>query len=227
MLAINHLNKSFIQGQKKIEVLKELSLSVKEGEKVAILGQSGSGKSTLLALLSGIDKPDDGSMVLEGQELTTLNEKSLTSLRSQKIGIIFQQFHLLPHLSALENVTLPLEIIGRTDLDAAKKALEDVGLGSRLNHYPNQLSGGEKQRVAIARSMVVEPDLLLADEPSGSLDEATGDLVMELIFNLVKKNNKALILVTHNKELAQRCEKVYQLEGGQLHLQAGHQEAKV
>lgn len=220
MLTIKDLNKSFIQGQKRIDVLNDLNISVVEGQTIAILGQSGSGKSTLLALLSGIDRPDSGSMIFEGEELTKLDEKSLTTLRSQKIGIIFQQFHLLPHLSALENVSLPLEILGRENIEAAKKALEEVGLGSRLNHYPSQLSGGEKQRVAIARSMVVEPDLLLADEPSGSLDEETGELVMDLIFNLVSENKKALILVTHNKELALRCQKVYHLEGGQLHLQS-------
>lgn len=218
MLEINGLNKSFTQGQKTIDVLKELSLVVEKGEKVAILGQSGSGKSTLLSLLAGIDRPDKGSMNFEGHELQSLNEKELTKLRSEKIGIIFQQFHLLPHLNALENVSLPLEIKGLPEDDRAKKALEDVGLGHRLDHFPSQLSGGEKQRVAIARSMVIEPDLLLADEPSGSLDEDTGDSVMDLIFELVDKKNKALILVTHNRALAEKCQKIYRLEHGALHL---------
>ncbi len=218
MLHIENLSKSFTQGGKQIEVLKGLGLKVEKGEKVAILGQSGSGKSTLLSLLAGIDRPDSGSMSFEGQNLEGLEERELTKLRSQKIGIIFQQFHLLPHLNALENVSLPLEIQGQTDIGRAKKALEDVGLGHRMDHFPSQLSGGEKQRVAIARSMVIEPDLLLADEPSGSLDEGTGDSVMDLIFSLVDQKNKALILVTHNKLLAEKCEKIYTLEHGSLHL---------
>lgn len=217
MLEIQGLEKSFLQGEKTIHVLKDLNLSLKKGETLAILGQSGSGKSTLLSLLAGIDRPDHGKMILESVDLTDLSEAELAKLRSQKIGIIFQQFHLLPHLSALENVSLPLEILKRSDENKAKQALIDVGLGHRMDHFPNQLSGGEKQRVAIARSMVIEPDLLLADEPSGSLDEGTGDQVMDLIFDLVKKKDKALILVTHNKFLAKKCERTLTLEGGSLH----------
>lgn len=218
MLEIKNLNKSFWQGSKQIDVLKDLSFSISKGEKVAILGQSGSGKSTLLSLLAGIDRPDSGSMVFENREIENLDERELTKLRSEKIGIIFQQFHLLPHLNAFENVSLPLEIQGRSNDELARKALENVGLGHRMEHFPSQLSGGEKQRVAIARSMVVQPELLLADEPSGSLDEDTGDSVMDLIFSLVDKENKALILVTHNKFLAEKCQKVYRLEHGALHL---------
>lgn len=217
MLTINGLGKSFVQGERSIEVLKDLSLELNQGETLAILGQSGSGKSTLLSLLAGIDRPDQGDMILEGSRLNDLSEDELTTLRSKKIGIIFQQFHLLPHLSALENVSLPLEILGKEGKGQAKTALKDVGLDHREGHFPNQLSGGEKQRVAIARSMVVEPDLLLADEPSGSLDEGTGDQVMDLIFNLVKKKGKALILVTHNRQLAERCDRTLVLEGGKLH----------
>lgn len=217
MLTINGLGKSFVQGERSIEVLKNLSLELHQGETLAILGQSGSGKSTLLSLLAGIDRPDQGDMILEGSRLNDLSEDELTTLRSKKIGIIFQQFHLLPHLSALENVSLPLEILGKDGKGPAQSALKDVGLDHREGHFPNQLSGGEKQRVAIARSMVVEPDLLLADEPSGSLDEGTGDQVMDLIFNLVKKKGKALILVTHNRQLAERCDRTLVLEGGKLH----------
>ncbi len=220
MLEIKRLTKGFTQGERLIEVLKGVDFSLEKGEVVAILGQSGSGKSTLLSLLAGIEAPDSGEMKLEGQSLSALTEDELTVLRGQKIGIIFQQFHLLPHLTALENVSLPLEIHGKLNAfevkQAAQKALDDVGLGHRLDHFPNQLSGGEKQRVAIARSMVVGPDLLLADEPSGSLDEGTGEKVMEIIFNLVKEKKKAMILVTHNKELAARCEKTFVLEGGFL-----------
>ncbi len=220
VLEIQNLSKSFKQGEKNIEVLKDLSFKMHRGEMVAILGQSGSGKSTLLSILAGIESPDEGHMSFEGQNLGKLSEEELTILRGKKIGIIFQQFHLLPHLSALENVSLPLEIMGElssSEMDEkAKRALQDVGLDHRENHYPNQLSGGEKQRVAIARSLVVEPDLLLADEPSGSLDEETGEKVMDLIFNLVAKKKKAMILVTHNKTLATKCQKTFHLNNGCL-----------
>lgn len=220
MLEIENLSKSFKQGDKKIEVLKHLNFKMGFGEMVAILGQSGSGKSTLLSILAGIESPDEGHMAFEGQILEKLSEEELTLLRGKKIGIIFQQFHLLPHLSSLENVSLPLEIMREFDqkeiLEKAKSALTDVGLDHRMEHFPNQLSGGEKQRVAIARSLVTQPDLLLADEPSGSLDEETGDKVMELIFDLVEKKKKAMILVTHNKTLATRCQKTFQLNHGQL-----------
>jgi putative ABC transport system ATP-binding protein len=216
MLNISGLSKSFVQGDRSINVLKDLSMELYPGETLAILGQSGSGKSTLLSLLAGIDRPDQGDMFLEGIKLNELSENDLTQLRSKKIGIIFQQFHLLPHLSALENVSLPLEILGKEEAGKAESALKDVGLDHRMDHFPNQLSGGEKQRVAIARSMVIEPDLLLADEPSGSLDEGTGDQVMELIFNLVRKKGKSLILVTHNKQLALQCDRTLVLEGGKL-----------
>lgn len=216
MLNITGLSKSFVQGDRSINVLKDLSMELHPGETLAILGQSGSGKSTLLSLLAGIDRPDQGDMFLEGIKLNELSENDLTQLRSKKIGIIFQQFHLLPHLSALENVSLPLEILRKEGPGKAESALKDVGLEHRMDHFPNQLSGGEKQRVAIARSMVIEPDLLLADEPSGSLDEGTGDQVMELIFNLVRKKGKSLILVTHNKQLALQCDRTLVLEGGKL-----------
>ncbi len=217
MLKIQGLCKSFFQGERSIEVLKDLDLQLNKGETLAILGQSGSGKSTLLSLLAGIDRSDKGKMVFEGIDLATLSEQDLTRLRSQKIGIIFQQFHLLSHLSAWENTSLALEILGQEDREKTRSILKDVSLEHRMDHFPSQLSGGEKQRVAIARSMVIEPDLLLADEPSGSLDEKTGNQVMELIFDLVEKENKALILVTHNKALASRCERVLVLEGGKLH----------
>jgi len=222
MIDLKNLNKSFSQGERSIEVLKNLSLNLGSGETLAVLGQSGSGKSTLLSLLAGIDRPDSGEIILEGQNLALLTEKELTRLRSKKIGIIFQQFHLLPHLSALENVTLPLEILDdhkdfKKNVEEATKCLEEVGLKHRLDHFPSQLSGGEKQRVAIARSLIIGPDLILADEPSGSLDEKTGGQVMELIFSLVKSKGKSMILVTHNKALAKSCDRTLMLEGGKLH----------
>lgn len=217
MLELRNIGKSFMQGEREISVLKGLSLKVEKGERVAILGQSGSGKSTLLSLLSGIDRPDTGEILFEGERVDQMSETEVTRLRSQKIGIIFQQFHLLPHLTALENTQLPLEILGKSAMAPAKEALKDVGLDHRFDHFPNQLSGGEKQRVAIARSLVIKPQLLLADEPSGSLDEKTGQTVMEMIFSLAKEEGHALILVTHNEDLAKSCERIYRLEGGLLH----------
>jgi putative ABC transport system ATP-binding protein len=219
MLKIQNLKKSFIQGEREIQVLKGLNLEIKAGETAAILGTSGSGKSTLLSLLAGIDTSNAGDMSFQGVSLNKLSEEERTKLRGEKIGIIFQQFHLIPHLNALENVSLPLEILGRPYQKESVKALEDVGLGHRLDHFPGQLSGGEKQRVAIARAMVMEPELLLADEPSGSLDEETGEQVMKLIFSLVEKKGTSLILVTHDEELARRCSSVHRLQNGCLDLE--------
>lgn len=211
--------KSFQQGQKKIEVLKGLNIEVNENEKVAILGKSGSGKSTLLSLLSGLATADEGQMNFLGKDLTQLNEHELTKLRSKEIGIIFQQFHLLPHLTALENVQLIFDI--QSVNDAKQRAidlLDKMGLKDRINNFPSKLSGGEIQRVAIARALAVGPKLMLADEPSGSLDEETGEKIMNEIFSLVSEINMSLILVTHNEDLAKRCDKVYRLENGILKL---------
>lgn len=221
MLKVTELAKSYTQGKRKIEILKGLNLSVEKGESIAILGQSGSGKSTFLSVMAGIDSIDSGEILFDDVTMTNLSEDEMTSFRGQQMGIVFQQFHLLPHLSALENVSLPLEIFGVSAKEASDKAkdlLEKVGLEHRYDHFPSQLSGGEKQRVAIARSLIADPKLLLADEPSGSLDEETGVQIMELIFDLVEKLETTLILVTHNQELAKRCEKIYQLEHGKLHL---------
>lgn len=217
ILNVDSLQKSYQQGVKKIEVIKNLSLSLDKGRTLAILGQSGSGKSTLLSLLSGLDQPDSGSVTLDGTNLTQMSEEELTQLRAKKIGIIFQNFHLLPHLSALENVALSLEILKLDNpFESASKWIERVGLGERKDHFPDQLSGGEKQRVAIARALAINPDVILADEPSGSLDEDTGNKVMDLIFGLVKEEQSTLILVTHNKELAKNCERTVHLVGGKL-----------
>lgn len=212
------LERKYKQGQNTIEVLRGLDFGVKKGESVAILGKSGSGKSTLLSLLCGIDRADFGQIFYDGTEITHLSENKITELRSKKIGVIFQQFHLIEHLTALENVMLPLEINNvESPEEKAMEALEMVGIRERASHFPAELSGGEKQRVAIARSIVNTPSVLLADEPSGSLDEKTGDEVMGLIFNLVKNTDMALILVTHNQELAQKCDRIMILENGVLH----------
>jgi putative ABC transport system ATP-binding protein len=217
ILKVKKLQKSYSQGSRKLEIINDLNFSLEKGATLAILGQSGSGKSTLLSLLSGLDQPDGGEIILDGMDLGALGESQLTDLRAKKIGIIFQNFHLLPHLSALENVALSLEILKmEKPFEMAKKWLSRVGLSNREDHFPDQLSGGEKQRVAIARALSISPDLILADEPSGSLDEETGDKVMDLIFGLVREENSTLILVTHNKELAKNCEKTVHLVGGKL-----------
>lgn len=217
ILNVQKLKKSYAQGERKLEIINDLNLSLEKGKTLAILGQSGSGKSTLLSLLSGLDQPDEGAIILDGSDLGKLSESELTDLRARKIGIVFQNFHLLPHLSALENVALSLEILKiERPFEIAKKWLSRVGLSAREDHFPDQLSGGEKQRVAIARALAISPDLILADEPSGSLDEETGEKVMDLIFGLVREENSTLILVTHNKELAKNCEKTVHLIGGKL-----------
>jgi putative ABC transport system ATP-binding protein len=215
MLKIHDLTKNYRQGDITVEVLKGLNLNVKAGEHVAILGPSGSGKSTFLSLVSGLDRPTSGSIKLNNKEFTSLGQKELTHFRSAHIGIVFQQFHLLSNLSALENVRLPLLITGVHDSGGkAEKLLDRVGLAHRMNHFPSQMSGGENQRVAIARALINEPDLLLADEPSGNLDSEIGGRVMDLLFEIVKEKKSTLLLVTHNEELAQRCERQVWLKNG-------------
>ena len=217
VLQIQDMHKSFTMGSQSIEVLKGVNLEIRQGEQVAICGPSGSGKSTLLSLLSGLDQPTTGTVEVMGQNLGGLNQAELTTFRAKQLGIVFQQFHLLTNLTAWENVMLPVEILqGEKPEERAKKALEQVGLGHRLDHFPYQLSGGECQRVAIARAIVVEPALLLADEPSGNLDTETGDQVMGLLFDLISSQNKTLILVTHNNELAAKCDRRLDLKGGTL-----------
>ena len=219
ILQINDLCKTFrtAASLEPIEVLKNLNLALSAGDSLAILGQSGSGKSTLLTLLAGLDSPTSGSIVLNDQDMHDLDEEALSKFRAQNIGIIFQQFHLMSHLSALENVSLPLDLF--KDSDASEKsseALEQVGLGNRMDHFPHQLSGGECQRVAIARAMVVRPTILLADEPTGNLDSTTGEHVSEMIFELVDKLQMTLLFVTHNEKLAMRCAKQQRLQDGRF-----------
>lgn len=217
ILEIQNLSKTYQQGTVTIDVLKEANLQMQEGDTIAILGQSGSGKSTLLSLLAGLDRADSGDIVVCGSSLQSMSEQELTRFRGQNLGIIFQQFHLMSGLTALENVSLPLELAGKNlATQAAKEALELVGLGHRLDHLPNQLSGGECQRVAIARAFVVKPRLLLADEPSGNLDTETGKRVMDILFEAVSKLGMSMVLVTHDESLAQRCHLAYHLEKGQL-----------
>lgn len=213
------LYKSFASASGNLDILKGLSFDLGRGETMAIVGRSGSGKSTLLSLLGGLDRPDQGDILFDQNSLFKASDEELTRNRSKNIGIIFQQFHLLEHLTALENVELALEISGSNEVRGkAMSSLEKVGLASRANHLPSMLSGGECQRVAVARSLAQGPKLLLADEPSGSLDVDTGAAVMELVFDLVASEGMSLILVTHSPELASRCQRVYHLSDGVLKL---------
>ncbi len=220
ILELQNISKGFpstTQGQP-IEVLFDLNLSLNKGETLAILGHSGCGKSTLLSLIAGLDIPDSGNIILNGQNFQDLNEEKLTSFRAQQIGIVFQRFHLMPHLTALENVTLPLELNRQNNyLSKAKDLLCSIGLEHRLEHFPHQLSGGESQRVAIARALSIEPALLLADEPTGNLDEKTGENLSDLLFDLVASTGMTLLLVTHNNTLANLCQRKLQLKEGALH----------
>ena len=219
VLALKKVSKSYSQGDTKIQILNDLDFQVKRGETVAITGQSGSGKSTLLALIAGIDRPDSGTITIGETDLSTLDESQLTKFRGAKLGIVFQQFHLIPYLTALENVMLALEISGDHSAQSkAKEALASVGLSSREKHYPSQLSGGECQRVAIARAFVTNPEFLIADEPSGNLDPATGSQVMDLLFNQVLSRKMTLIVVTHSIELAKKCQRIFKLSSGCLNI---------
>ncbi len=217
ILQVHNLSKAHRQAERRIPVLEGLDLGVTEGETVAILGKSGSGKSTLLALLAGLDRPDQGEVVLAGQPLYGLGEDALARVRARSMGIVFQQFQLVQTLTALENVMLPGEILGQEGPQTvATSLLESVGLGARLHHFPFQLSGGEQQRVAIARALAGQPRVLLADEPTGNLDGETGKQVMDLLFRLVREKGASLVLVTHDRECAARCDRVLTLEGGRL-----------
>lgn len=200
-----------------LTIVDNVSLDIAAGEQVAIVGASGAGKSTLLALLAGLDLPTSGRVMLAGTDLTRLDEDGRARLRAQRVGFVFQSFHLVPALTALENVMLPLELAGRSDARrAAQEALARVGLASRTGHYPRQLSGGEQQRVALARAFVTEPAVLFADEPTGNLDTITGTRINELLFELNANSNTTLVLVTHDRELASRCGRVVRMEAGRL-----------
>ncbi len=198
-----------------VNILRGLDLVLHPGEAVGLVGPSGSGKTSLLMLLAGLERPSGGELLVAGQALATLDEDALARFRRDHVGIVFQAFHLIPTMTALENVAVPLEFAGRRDAFArAEAALREVGLGHRLGHYPGQLSGGEQQRVALARAVVAEPRLLLADEPTGNLDRATGEAVMALLFGLRDRLGTTLLLVTHDPTLAARCGRVVHMEDG-------------
>ncbi len=217
ILEVDSVHKEFASPAGAIEVLRGVELRVASGETLAVVGESGSGKSTLLSLLAGLDAPTRGSVRVDGADLAALGEADLARFRARRLGIVFQQFHLMGGLTALENVSLPLELQGETGADErAREVLAQVGLSPRADHLPSHLSGGECQRVAIARALVVEPALLLADEPSGSLDARTGDAVNRLLFELVERRGAALVLVTHSERLAAACDRRLSLVGGRL-----------
>jgi len=200
-----------------LAILDDVSLSIRRGETVAVMGASGAGKSTLLALLAGLDEPTSGAVRLADFELTSLDEDGRAAVRARHVGFVFQSFHLVPSLTALENVMLPLELAGRGDArSAALEVLGRVGLAGRVGHYPRQLSGGEQQRVAIARAFVTRPDVLFADEPTGNLDAATGERIMDLLFGLNAETGTTLVLVTHDRTLAARCGRVIRLDTGRI-----------
>jgi putative ABC transport system ATP-binding protein len=217
VLEARSLRKQVTSPEGMLTILDDVSLAVAAGESIAVVGASGAGKSTLLALLAGLDEPTAGAVWLEGTELSALDEDGRAAARARHVGFVFQSFHLIPSLTALENVMLPLELAGRADARAAaREVLRQVGLESRLGHYPRQLSGGEQQRVAIARAFVTKPSVLFADEPTGNLDSTTGARVIQLLFDLNQATGTTLVLVTHDRAIAERCSRVIEMDAGRL-----------
>jgi putative ABC transport system ATP-binding protein len=215
VLEARNVSKTVPSPEGPLTILADVSLSVRTGETLAIIGASGAGKSTLLALLAGLDSPSTGRVLIAGADLTELDEDGRAAIRGRHVGFVFQSFHLIPSLTALENVMLPLELRGRSDSrELAAQALAQVGLTSRTAHYPKQLSGGEQQRVAIARAYVTHPDVLFADEPTGNLDTHTGQRITDLLFELNRSTGSTLVLVTHDRELARRCGRILELDAG-------------
>jgi putative ABC transport system ATP-binding protein len=211
------LGKQVASPEGQLSLLADIDLSIFPGEAVAVVGASGAGKSTLLGLLAGMDTPSSGHVFLDGVEISALDEDGRARLRAARVGFVFQAFHLLPNLTALENVMLPLELAGHGDaLAVAGEVLERVGLAKRLHHYPKQLSGGEQQRVALARAFAPQPKVLFADEPTGNLDSATGQRIIELLFAMNSERHATLVLVTHDESLARRCSRRLELEAGRL-----------
>ena len=217
ILDVHNLEKRYSSGARELTVLKDITFSVEERETFAIVGPSGSGKTTLLGLCAGLDHPDSGTISLCGSKLEGLSEDERAVLRNQKVGFIFQDFQLLPTLTALENVAVPLELQGdKSALQTGRELLKKVGLGDRLDHYPSQLSGGEQQRVAVARAFSNNPSILFADEPTGNLDALTGEKIIDLLFNLNSEAGTTLIIVTHDLELAKKTKRTLRLKGGRI-----------
>ncbi len=217
VLSAHQISKQVSSPEGPLTILSDVSFAIESGESVAVVGPSGAGKSTLLALLAGLDLPTTGHVTLNGTNLCELDEDGRALVRAESVGFVFQSFHLVPSLNALENVMLPLELAGNSDARAvAREIINEVGLGDRWSHYPAQLSGGEKQRVAIARAFATEPAVLFADEPTGNLDARTGATIMELMFELNRSSSTTLVLVTHDTSLAGRCDRILSLDIGKL-----------
>ncbi len=217
VLRVEHLTKTYRSGDRTLTVLRDVSLSVHEGSRCAIVGPSGSGKTTLLGLCAGLDRPTSGSVALNGVGLNDLNEDELAQVRNQHVGFVFQTFQLIPTLTAVENVVVPIELRGESGVRRrAMELLDQVGLGDRLNHYPAQLSGGEQQRVSLARAFINQPKILFADEPTGNLDGETAEKISDLLFELNEATGTTLVLVTHNLELAQRTQRIISLKSGSI-----------
>ena len=216
-VAMRGVDLSLGRGAARVHILRDVALTIGKDEAVGIIGASGSGKSTLLMIMAGLERPDKGEVEIDGVKLGGLNEDALARFRGQRIGIVFQSFHLIPTMTALENVAAPLELAGLSDANVQARAeLEQVGLGDRLSHYPAQLSGGEQQRVALARALGPRPSLLIADEPTGNLDEATGRIIIDMMFDLPARRGATLALVTHNSALASRCDRVIRMRSGRI-----------
>ncbi|WP_395173992.1 ABC transporter ATP-binding protein [Roseibium alexandrii] len=216
-IALKNVHLTLGEGAGQVHILKGIDLEIGKSTSVGLVGPSGSGKSTLLMVMAGLERADEGSVVVAGSELGGLSEDQLALFRGRNVGIIFQSFHLVPNMTALENVAVPLELAG--DADAFKKAqaeLEAVGLGKRLHHYPAQMSGGEQQRVAVARALVVEPEILIADEPTGNLDDSTGAQIVDLMFSAQRDRKTTLVLVTHDPALAEKCDRVIRVRSGEI-----------
>ena len=215
LLRFSNIHLQYQNGTLLTEVIKGIDFTIHQNEKLAIVGKSGSGKTSLLMLMAGLEKPTSGIITYQDQDITSYTEDQLTEYRKKNIGIVFQSFYLIPNYTALENVALSLEINFQKDaLSQAKEILVDIGLEDRLNHFPSQLSGGEQQRVAIARAMIKKPELILADEPTGNLDDENTEVITELIFNIATKYQKSLCLVTHDADLAKRCDRIMTIENG-------------
>ena len=216
-LTLRDIDLSLGSGAARVHILKGISLDIAQGEAVGLVGPSGSGKSTLLMCMAGLERPDQGSISILGESITTMNEDKLARFRGRHIGVVFQSFHLIPTMTALENIAVPLELAGKAQaFERARLMLAQVGLHNRADHYPAELSGGEQQRVALARAIIAEPEILVADEPTGNLDEQTGQSIIDLLFSLQREHGTTLLLVTHDLELAKRCDRMIRLRSGEI-----------